>query len=171
VSIVPPGSSPIPGTTAVTAAPTPSASAPAVAPAGAQLIVTPPGTDFRVGAGPYTVAISATNASRLSGMSLTMTFNPAALRVRAVQEGSFMRAGGAQATFTQMVDACTGRIDIAIVRTGDATGVAGTGLLAAVVFDAVGGGSANLAITGTATAPGGSAASLQVSPVPAVTVR
>jgi type II secretory pathway component GspD/PulD (secretin) len=171
VSIVPPGSSPIPGTTAVTAAPTPSASAPAVAPAGAQLIVTPPGTDFRVGAGPYTVAISATNASRLSGMSLTMTFNPAALRVRAVQEGSFMRAGGAQATFTQMVDASTGRIDIAIVRTGDATGVAGTGLLAAVVFDAVGGGSANLAITGTATAPGGSAASLQVSPVPAVTVR
>jgi len=100
-----------------------------------------------------------------------MTFNPAALRVRAVQEGSFMRAGGAQATFTQMVDASTGRIDIAIVRTGDATGVAGTGLLAAVVFDAVGGGSANLAITGTATAPGGSAASLQVSPVPAVTVR
>ena len=171
VSIVPPGSSPVPGTTAVTAAPTPSASAPAVAPAGAQLIVTPPGTDFRVGAGPYTVAISATNASRLSGMSLTMTFNPAALRVRAVQEGSFMRAGGAQATFTQMVDASTGRIDIAIVRTGDATGVAGTGLLAAVVFDAVGGGSANLAITGTATAPGGSAASLQVSPVPAVTVR
>ena len=51
-----------------------------------------------------------------------------------------MRAGGAQATFTQMVDAATGRIDIAIVRTGDATGVAGTGLLAAVLFDAVGGG-------------------------------
>ena len=82
-----------------------------------------------------------------------------------------MRAGGAQATFTQMVDASTGRIDIAIVRTGDATGVAGTGLLAAVVFDAVGGGSANLAITGTATAPGGSPASLQLSPVPPVTVR
>ena len=171
VSIVPPGSSPVPGTTAVTAAPTPPAPTPAVGPAGAQLIVTPPGTDFRVGAGPYTVAISATNASRLSGMSLTITFNPAALRVRAVQEGSFMRAGGAQATFTQMVDASTGRIDIAIVRTGDATGVAGTGLLAAVVFDAVGGGAANLAITGTATAPGGSPASLQVSPVPAVTVR
>jgi len=133
--------------------------------------VTPPGTDFRVGAGPYTVAISATNASRLSGLSLTLTFNPTALRVRAVQEGSFMRAGGAQATFTQMVDASTGRIDIAIVRTGDATGVAGTGLLAAVVFDAVGGGSSNLAITGTATAPGGSPASLQVSPVPPVTVR
>jgi hypothetical protein len=102
---------------------------------------------------------------------LTLTFNPAALRVRAVQEGSFMRAGGAQAAFTQMVDAATGRIDIAIVRTGDATGVAGTGLLAAVLFDSVAAGAGNLSITGTATAPDGTPASLQITPVPAVTVR
>ena len=82
-----------------------------------------------------------------------------------------MRAGGAQATFTQMVDAATGRVDIAIVRTGDATGVAGTGLLAAIVFDAVGGGTANIAATGTATAPGGAPAALQFTPVPVITVR
>jgi hypothetical protein len=142
-----------------------------IAAAGAQIVVTPPGPEFRVGGGPYTVAISATNASRLSGLSLTITFNPAVLRVRAVQEGSFMRAGGAQAAFTQMVDPTTGRIDIAIVRAGDATGVAGTGLLAAVLFDAVGGGAANFSVTGTATAPGGGAASLQVAPAPAVNVR
>ena len=190
VSIIPPGSSPNPGTTAVAAAPAPPAPgaappqaggpgaqpAPAnsgstLASAGAQIVVTPPGPEFRVGGGPYTVAVSATNASRLSGLSLTITFNPAALRVRAVQEGSFMRAGGVQATFTQMVDATTGRIDIAVVRTGDATGVAGTGLLAALVFDAVGGGAANLSVTGTATAPGGTPASLQLTPVSAVTVR
>jgi hypothetical protein len=144
---------------------------PPIASAGAQIVVTPPGTDFRVGGGPYTVAVSATNASRLSGLSLTITFNPAALRVRAVQEGSFMRAGGAQAAFTQQVDAASGRIDIVILRTADATGVAGTGLLAAVLFDAVGGGAANLAITGTATAPGGTPASLVITPVPAITVR
>ena len=189
VSIVPPGSSQVPGTTAVTAAPAPatpngaappavaagapppSAAVPAVAPAGAQIVVTPPGPDFRVGAGPYTVAVSATNASRLSSLSLTLTYNPAAVRVRTVQEGSFLRAGGAQATFTQMVDAATGRVDIAIVRTGDATGVAGTGLLAAIVFDAVGGGTANIAATGTATAPGGAPAALQFTPVPVITVR
>ncbi len=195
VSIVPPGSGPIPGTTSVPAAPSPAtpnaatpqgaaAGAPPPAPAattppvnppiasaGAQIVVTPPGTDFRVGGGPYTVAVSATNASRLSGLSLTLTFNPAALRVRAVQEGSFMRAGGAQAAFTQQVDAASGRIDIVILRTADATGVAGTGLLAAVLFDAVGGGAANLAITGTATAPGGTPASLVITPVPAITVR
>jgi len=195
VSIAPPGSGPIPGTTSVPAAPSPAppnaatpqgaaAGAPPPAPAattppvnppiasaGAQIVVTPPGTDFRVGGGPYTVAVSATNASRLSGLSLTITFNPAALRVRAVQEGSFMRAGGAQAAFTQQVDAASGRIDIVILRTADATGVAGTGLLAAVLFDAVGGGAANLAITGTATAPGGTPASLVITPVPAITVR
>ena len=209
VSIIPPGSSPFPGTTAVPAAPSPAVPAPGAPPggaavsapppapsaatpaaipaapsgatatnpaatiaaAGAQIVMTPPGPEFRVGGGPYTVAVSATNASRLSGLSLTVTFNPAVLRVRAVQEGSFMRAGGAQAAFTQMVDPTTGRIDIAIVRAGDATGVAGTGLLAAVLFDAVGGGAANLSITGTATAPGGGAASLQVAPAPAVNVR
>ena len=82
-----------------------------------------------------------------------------------------MRAGGAQAAFTQQVDAAAGRIDIVILRTADATGVAGTGLLAAVLFDAVGGGAANLAITGTATAPGGTPASLVITPVPAITVR
>ena len=207
ISIIPPGSSPIPGTTAVAAAPSPAVPgaaaqgaaagapppapsattpaavpaaptgatatnpAPTIAPAGAQIVVTPPGPEFRIGGGPYTVAISATNASRLSGLSLTITFNPAVLRVRAVQEGSFMRAGGVQAAFTQMVDPTTGRIDIAIVRTGDATGVAGTGLLAAVLFDAAAPGAANLSVTGTATAPGGTAASLQVMPAPAVTVR
>jgi general secretion pathway protein D len=176
ISIVPPGSSPIPGTTAVAAAPAPSAATAnnpnaAITSAGAQIVMTPPGPEFRVGGGPYTVAVSATNASRLSGLSLTITFNPAAVRVRAVQEGSFMRAGGAQAAFTQMVDAAAGRVDIAIIRTGDATGVAGTGLLAAILFDAVGGGAANLSVTGTATAPEGTPASLQLAPVPAVTVR
>ena len=67
--------------------------------------------------------------------------------------------------------ALAGRVDIAVVRTGDQTGVAGTGLLAAVLFDAVGGGNANFAITGTATAPGGTAGALQVTPVAPVTVR
>jgi hypothetical protein len=138
---------------------------------GGQIVVTPPGTDFRVGGGPYTVALSATNAARLSAVSLTLTFNPAAVRVRAVQEGSFMRAGGINATFTQQVDAASGRVDIVMTRPGDTTGVAGTGLLAAVLFDAVGGGAAALNITATGSAPGGGALPVQVTPVPAITVR
>jgi hypothetical protein len=134
-------------------------------------MLTPPGNEFRVGGGPYTVAVSATDASRLSSVSLTLTYNPAVLRVRTVQEGSFMRAGGAMATFTQQVDAATGRVDIAIVRANDATGVAGTGLLSAILFDAVAPGSANLTITGSGSAPGGGNVALQFPTPPAVAVR
>jgi type II secretory pathway component GspD/PulD (secretin) len=199
VIVVPPGSGPVPGTTTVPAAPAqpvpapagpgaavppgvqgppaggaPPIAAPAAAAAptvGGQIVVTPPGPDFRVGAGPYTVPISIMGASQLSGVSLTLTYNPAVLRVRSVQEGSFMRAGGVAATFTQQVDAAAGRIDIAILRPGDATGVAGTGLLGAILFDAVGGGPANLTVTGTATAPRGTPVQLQFNQAPAVTVK
>lgn len=82
-----------------------------------------------------------------------------------------MRSGGVNAAFSQQVNADAGRVDIAIVRTGDTTGVAGTGLLAAILFDAVGGGAANLNITGAATAPGGGMLPLSLTPVSAITVR
>lgn len=81
-----------------------------------------------------------------------------------------MRSGGANASFTQQVDAASGRIDIAIARTGDTTGVSGSGLLAAVLFDAVAAGSANLTATGTASMPDGTPILVAVPPV-AVTVR
>ena len=90
------------------------------------------------------------------------------LRVEVVFGGA---AGGSQATFTQQVDASSGRVDIAIIRPSDATGAAGTGLVAAILFDAVGAGPANFSVTGTAAAPGGAPAALQLAPVAAVTVR
>lgn len=168
VTIVPPGSSAVPGTTTVQAAPGPPV--PPVA-AGGRLMLSTPGEDFRVGGGPYTVAVSMADSSQVSSVSLTISFNPSVLRVRAVQEGSFLRAGGVAAAFTQQVDPTTGRVDIAIVRSNDPAGVAGTGLLAAILFDAVGGGSANLALTGAATGPRGASVPLQMGPAPAVTVR
>lgn len=105
----------------------------------------------------------------MSSVTLTITYNPAALRVRSVQEGSFMRQGGT-ATFTQQVDATAGRIDIVITRTADATGVSGSGLLAAILFDAAAAGPGNITGNGMATAPGGAPISLQFAPV-VVTVR
>ena len=82
-----------------------------------------------------------------------------------------MRTGGANATFTQQADPNGGRIDIAILRTNDTTGVAGTGVLAALIFDAIAPGNANLSISGTATAAGGAPLQLQFMAPPAVTVR
>jgi type II secretory pathway component GspD/PulD (secretin) len=162
---VPPTPQPAPAQTT----PPPGVSGPPAA-APAQILLTPPGTEFRVGGGPYTVPVSITNASRVSTVTVTITFNPAALRVRSVQEGSFMRQAGANATFTQQVDATAGRIDIAVARTGDTTGASGAGLLAAILFDAVAAGAGNLSATGTAAAPGGATIPVTVSPV-TVTVR
>ncbi len=139
--------------------------------AGGQLVVTPPAAQFSVGGGPYLVPVSITGASQISTVAVSLTYNPAVLRVRSVQEGSFMRLGGAMATFTQQVDARTGRIDIAIARSGDATGVAGAGLLAAVLFDVVGAGSADLSVTGTASSPDGAALSLDALQVPGVAAQ
>jgi general secretion pathway protein D len=189
----PPGSTPIPGTVVVppptppppasppepTTAPTPPPAAvapPAPAPTpveppvtspgvgSAQVFITPPGTTFRVGAGPYTMPISISNASRLSTISLTVTFDPALLRVRSVQEGSFMRSAGANAAFTQQTNP-TGRVDITITRAADATGASGTGLLGAILFDPIAGGTATLGLSGVGTGPGGTAMGLTFRPV------
>jgi len=116
-----------------------------------------------VGAGPYTVPISVTNVSRLSMVTLTLTFDPALLRVRAINEGSFMRSGGASASFTQQ--SAPGRVDITISRSSDATGATGTGLLGAVLFDAIAPGSVTLSISGTGTGPGGTPMGLQFRPI------
>ena len=128
----------------------------------ALLFLTPPATAFRVGGGPYTVPITIANASRLSNLTITVTFNPDLLRVRAVNEGSFMRSGGASAVFTQQASA--GRVDLTITRAADASGATGTGLVGAVMFDAVGPGTASLAVSGSATGPGGTTMGLQFRP-------
>ena len=136
----------------------------------AQIIITPPGTEFRVAGGPYTVPISINNASRLSVITLTVTYNPAVLHVRTVADGTFMRQGGITATFTPRPDDNAGRVDITISRTGDQTGASGSGLLAALIFDAVAPGTTTLTVAGVGNAPDGTPVALTFAPV-TVTVR
>lgn len=181
---VPPGSSPVPGTVVTPRSQPPAPPAPSGPPQGgqpvppqttppapgpsAEIVVTPPGTQFQIAGGPYTIPITITGASRLSTLSVTMMFNAQALRVRAIQEGSFMRQGGANATFAQKVDSTIGRIDIAITRAGDMVGASGTGLLGVVLFDAVAAGSSTFALSGVATTPEGT--SIRLTFVPATVV-
>jgi general secretion pathway protein D len=139
-------------------------------PGGGQILVSVP-QEFRVGGGPYTVPISITGASQISSVSLTVTYNPAVLRVRVAQEGPFLRSGGVQAAFTQQGDPSAGRLDLAIVRPNDMTGVAGTGLLAALLFETVGPGTTSITVNGSASGPGGTPVTLQFAAVPTVTVR
>jgi hypothetical protein len=119
---------------------------------------------MRVGSGPYTVPISIAGATRLSTVTISITFNPALLRVRSVSEGTFMRQGGVSPTFTQQVDAGGGRIDIAIARSGDQVGASTAGLLAAILFEPVAAGTATLSMSGSGTLAGGGIASLQFAP-------
>ena len=192
---VPAGASPVPGTVVVPNPPAPAAAAPIVQPVqpqaaapapvqpvapqaatpqddppitspgigSAQVIISPPAGALRVGQGPYNVPLSVTGAQRLSTVTLTVVFDPRLLRVRTVQEGSFLRSGGATVTFSQQVN--NGRIDITISRGADATGVSGTGLLAAILFDTIAPGAATLTASGTATGPGNTPMGLQFRPV------
>jgi len=195
--IAPPGSSPIPGTVVpptaappapppptsqaapgalqggqTTPVPAPAPPAPRPAPISpitpAQVAATPPSAEFQIAGGPYTVPISVTGASRLSTVSLTMTFNPQALRVRSIQEGSFMRQGGLNATFTAQTDPTVGRIDMTATRPGDAVGASGTGLLGVVLFDAVGAGSSTFTLSGVAATPEGTPIPLTFTPASVV---
>jgi len=149
--------------------PAPAAQAPAAVPTtssgigSAQVLISPPGPTFRVGGGPYTVPLLINEASRISTVTLTLIFDPARLRVNRVQEGSFLRSGGVPVVFTQSVNG--NRIDITLSRGGDATGASGTGVLAAILFDAIGPGPATLTLSGSATGPGGAAMGLRFTPV------
>jgi general secretion pathway protein D len=136
----------------------------------AQIIVTPPGTTFQVAGGPYTVPVSINNAQRLSVITLTITYNPAILRVRTASDGLFMRQGGVTASFTPKIDNTAGRVDISIARVNDQTGASNSGLLAALLFDAIAPGSSSISVTGVASAVDGSPLQIVFSPV-TVTVR
>jgi type II secretory pathway component GspD/PulD (secretin) len=148
------------------AAPPPAAPAQAPAAPARVLLSTP--AEMRMGAGPYTVPVSITGASRLTTITLSLNYNPAVVRVRNVQEGSFMRQGGIAAAFTQQVDPATGRIDIAITRPGDQVGAAGTGLLAAVLFEPAGPGTVNFTMSGVGSIVGGGQAPLTFTPATVV---
>lgn len=173
-----PGTTPVPaGTTPPAATPPREAPPAAGAPAGtpvstpAQIIVTPPGTEFRVQGGPYTVPVSINNAVRISTLTLTITYNPAILRVRGALDGGFMRQGGATASFAPKIDAANGRVDIAISRANDQMGASGSGgLLASLTFDAIAPGTTTIGITGVALGPTGQSVAVTSSPV-TVTVR
>lgn len=136
----------------------------------AQIIITPAGTEFRVAGGPYLTPLSINNASRVSTLSLSVTYNPAVVRVRNVQEGTFMRQGSATVSFTPKIDNVAGRVDITVARTGDQIGASGAGLIGSLFFDAVAPGSSMIQVSGVATGPDGAPILMQFSPV-TVTVR
>ena len=140
------------------------------APGRTLVVVGAPTTPLMVAGGPYTVPIAISGETKLNTISVSVLFNPRVLRVRLPQEGDFMRQGGAKVTFTQKVDETAGRIDMTLTRANDTIGVSGEGVLAGIIFDAIGAGTSTLTVAGVATAPGGASIPLQFIPA-TVTVR
>lgn len=162
--VAPPPTPAPPATAAAAAAP---ASPPAVVPA--RISVSPP-SEMRMGSGPYTVPISISGATRVSTLTISVTYNPALVRVRSVQEGTFMRQGGVTPAFTSQIDEKSGRVDLVITRPGDQTGASSAGLLGALLIEPVAAGTGSLSVTGSASVPGGASVQLQFLPA-GVTVR
>lgn len=117
-----------------------------------------------MGAQPYNVPITLNNASGLSSITLTVTYNPAVLKATVVNEGSLMRADGAKTSFTPTIDANIGRIDLVVTRPGDTAGAAGNGVLASVIFEAIGPGTSQIGVSGIALGATGLSIPLQVTP-------
>ena len=103
-------------------------------------------------------------------MTLSITYNPALVRVRNVQEGTFMRQGGAMPVFNSQIDEKGGRIDIVITRPGDKIGASTSGLLAALLVEPLTAGTGSVGLSGSASIPGGESAALQFMPA-GITVR
>jgi general secretion pathway protein D len=175
VTVFPPTPEP-----AAPAAPAPAPAAPAPSPAPGATLQPPPAaparislsppSEMRVGSGPYTIPISVAGATRVSTLTLSITYNPALIRIRNVQEGTFMRQGGATPAFSSQIDDKSGRIDIVIMRPGDKTGASTAGLLAALLVEPLTAGTGSLGVSGSASIPGGDAAALQFLPA-GITVR
>jgi hypothetical protein len=125
---------------------------------------------MRMGSGPYTVPISVAGATRLSTLTLSITYNPALVRIRNVQEGTFMRQGGITPAFSSQIDEKSGRIDIVVTRPGDKTGASTAGLLAALLVEPLAAGTGSLSLSGSASVPGGESAALQFLPA-GLTIR
>jgi general secretion pathway protein D len=131
----------------------------------------PAGTEHPQG-NVFATPIMASNLSQVGTITVTLTYNPAVLRATTVTQGTFMAAGGVTPTFAPKIDAAAGRVDIAISRPTDRPGATTVeqALLAAVNFQAVAPGTAQVTMTVVATTPTGQPVSVQAAPV-TVTVK
>ncbi|HSG00408.1 MAG TPA: secretin N-terminal domain-containing protein [Vicinamibacterales bacterium] len=136
----------------------------------AQIAVTLPPAEWQAGGPPYTVPIAVAGVSRLGTVALTITYDPTVLRAVSVTQGSFMAQGGVSPAFAPQIDEQAGRIDLVITRTGDEQGASGDGLLAGVVFEAIGPGSTQITLAGVASDTTGKAIPARLVPG-SVTVR
>lgn len=79
------------------------------------------------------VTLSASSSKPLNTSLLTLNYDPKALAVLRINEGSLLKRGGARTAFRPRIDADTGRISVRLERLGQ-SGVAGDGDLFSIVL-------------------------------------
>lgn len=91
----------------------------------------------------FGAVLSVTSQGPLRALPLMVSYDPKVLQLVNVEEGEFLRQGGAQTSFNHRNDPAQGRIFLAAVRpsvSGNDNGVNGTGSIVSFAFKAVGSG-------------------------------
>jgi len=123
--------------------------------------IIPPDDSLRPGTGSHSFPISITGVSDLTTLTLSLDYDPSRLKIRTVQEGSFMRQGGVEVVFAQQANLDDGRIDLAFTRTDDVLGASGSGVVAGVLFEALESGETTLKLSGFGLTGSGSPVSVE----------
>ena len=84
----------------------------------------------------FVVTLMAKAGQPVSGASLQLDFDPAALQVMRAEEGDFLRQNNAATSFSQSLDPATGKLTVRVFQTSG-SGAAGEGSLVAVTFKAI----------------------------------
>jgi general secretion pathway protein D len=152
-----------PGTPAVAATAAPAAAGPPV------VLSWRAPTTVRVGQ-EFTVSLLARTGQPVGSLPLGVHFDPAAFSVVRVTEGDFLKAGGAQTSFSNEVDAAGGKITIEASQPGG-RGSGGAGTVVSLTLKANGAADkADLSLTSGAPA-GPAGAAMNITLPPALSLR
>lgn len=150
-----------PGAPAAAPAPGPQAAA---APQPVALTVQAPAT-ARVG-DKFSYVAGAQAPQAVNGVGITVSYDPAALKVLSVSEGDFMRKNNVPTNFTSDVEPTSGQVLVELEQNGGQP-VSGSGSVAVIQFEVVGGeGSTQVTLSRAAVSGAGDANMPSVIPPP-----
>jgi general secretion pathway protein D len=84
----------------------------------------------------FTVTLNTQSREAVRNLSLMISYDPSLLKAVDAVEGTFLKQGGAAATFTRDIDQAGGQIAVEATNAGE-QGASGAGSLAAITFEVV----------------------------------
>lgn len=81
--------------------------------------------------------VTVENAENIGSLVLTLTFDPALVRVKDVKEESFMSPDKVKTSFLKTFNNTSGEIQVGISREGFGKGASGTGEIVSIIFESI----------------------------------